>query len=1157
MALSGVIEKKFHGNSYGGYYIGIDWRVNSQSAASNSSNITATVYIRTSGNGFSISSSAVKDVSVTIDGAKYLSTCTVGIGTNQRKNLLTKTVNVGHNSDGNKTCPLACALDINVTLGGTYYGKVTHSGDAYLDRIILNQPPQLSGGVNVSPGGTIPENQGSLALSWSGAYDPNGNLSGYKVQRYINGSANGTYWPGGNSFTDDISGFGQGTSINYKVWAYDSNGEYSGEIGSGIVTKNRFTGAWFNGHSNDLVWDSTSVTLSITGASNTNGNSSFKYLVYSDDVTIYNQREITTTSETVTIWKSGNLPAGPYIKFDDLKNRFRSSNFNGRLHVGLRTTNAYGTQTWSSGSIGVDLRVAPTKPTSVAINGGTALKTIATTGNKYYIPNGSDTIIVNWAGGEDRLGEPHKYRLYQILDGVVTDLAVVDGTVKSYSLVLPKQSVTRTLAIGVHTLTSYGYTDFRDSSAVTLHFYNPPTVEVSKVDRTDTTATASLALKANTSIPNVNFPTRSYTGASSGTLQNTQNSQNITATGLSGGNKYTWTVTIKDDTGLYTSNVTRTIEIPAYTPLFSVREKGVGVNAIPDGSAGLIVNKGLKVDGTYLTATRNFGKRRFTVGGDANTYYPVLLSPFGANTGFATSFISISRGYNWQAPDTWNTATHRGGLTLTFSWAGDGTWGGNSRVYNVLEFSETYTNMTAGMLNTTSGFIVWLRGGGALYQIDNDYGQLVSVSVNLGDFTASDKQVYSPRTSIANVQTEIMPYYAIRGNQLFANNKKVLTADSYSDNVTRDRVAYIKPDGVMEVGRYIDFHFEDGTDYTGRLSVASNGNLICEKALEASYLTVTGGGRLQVNGTDKNLLAGTDGADCYITNSKAGTYLQLKDNGHLDYTGRIYLSGYAPSLHNSYLTIETSKDGNDNGDGNTHFGYNGGNGYSHYFRGSGSVNIDCHGGLNTWKASTRYLQSPSGQNIDIEATSGQMYFNVFSATGCGIIIDRRWGGTQGSEACILNNKGPGWGFIGNSDHAFYRIYGTGGSVSQRKRKYDIHKFDNQYLYDQLKMLNTYAYRTISGEVDEDGNDKKVYRSDMQLGCMIEELPTEAVLYDDEGGKGEAVDIYAYATMILGATKVLQEKVESLEEEIENKDKQINDLETRLKRLEEMVLNGTN
>ncbi|MEI2420834.1 hypothetical protein V6O07_11220, partial [Arthrospira platensis SPKY2] len=120
MALSGVIEKKFHGNSYGGYYIGIDWRVNSQSAASNSSNITATVFIRTSGNGFSISSSAVKDVSITIDGAKYLSTCTVGIGTNQRKNLLTKTVNVGHNSDGNKTCPLACALDINVTLGGTY-----------------------------------------------------------------------------------------------------------------------------------------------------------------------------------------------------------------------------------------------------------------------------------------------------------------------------------------------------------------------------------------------------------------------------------------------------------------------------------------------------------------------------------------------------------------------------------------------------------------------------------------------------------------------------------------------------------------------------------------------------------------------------------------------------------------------------------------------------------------------------------------------------------------------------------------------------------------------------------------------------------------------------------------------------------------------------
>src|SRR5699024_6723056 len=109
----------------GGYYIGIEWKVNSQSASSNRSNVTATTYIRSSGRGYTISSSASKTVSITIEGQKDIGNCTVGLGTNARKNLISKTMNVGHDSSGNKTCSFACALDINVTLSGQYYGKVT------------------------------------------------------------------------------------------------------------------------------------------------------------------------------------------------------------------------------------------------------------------------------------------------------------------------------------------------------------------------------------------------------------------------------------------------------------------------------------------------------------------------------------------------------------------------------------------------------------------------------------------------------------------------------------------------------------------------------------------------------------------------------------------------------------------------------------------------------------------------------------------------------------------------------------------------------------------------------------------------------------------------------------------------------------------------
>ena len=71
MATSGNFEKKIAGGSTGGYYVGIDWKVNSQSTSNVSSNITASVYIRSTGNGYNISSSASKNISLKINGTNY------------------------------------------------------------------------------------------------------------------------------------------------------------------------------------------------------------------------------------------------------------------------------------------------------------------------------------------------------------------------------------------------------------------------------------------------------------------------------------------------------------------------------------------------------------------------------------------------------------------------------------------------------------------------------------------------------------------------------------------------------------------------------------------------------------------------------------------------------------------------------------------------------------------------------------------------------------------------------------------------------------------------------------------------------------------------------------------------------------------------------
>mgnify|MGYP002533184311 FL=1 len=212
------------------------------------------------------------------------------------------------------------------------------------------------------------------------------------------------------------------------------------------------------------------------------------------------------------------------------------------------------------------------------------------------------------------------------------------------------------------------------------------------------------------------------------------------------------------------------------------------------------------------------------------------------------------------------------------------------------------------------------------------------------------------------------------------------------------------------------------------------------------------------------------------------------------------------------------------------------------------------------------ITDKGSNNISLTATGGALslgesnttkielgchQWDVGASSGTALMFNPKWSGSKGTEISLWNNLGKGWGYLGGVGYEWYRVYGTGGSVSKRSTKYDIQKFDNEYLYNTVKDLNTYGYRTISDIKDEaDTVSARVKRSDMQLGCMIDELPMEVVLYDNEGGDGGAVDNYAYTTLVLGAVKHLQQKVESLESEKEA-------LEQRLLKLEGVIYNGIN
>lgn len=1169
-ASNGTIEKKFAGGSSGGYYIGIEWRVNSQSTSSNSSNVTATTYIRSSGNGYTISSSASKTVSITIEGQKDIGNCTVGLGTNARKNLISKTMNVGHDSSGNKTCSFACALDINVTLGGTYYGKVSHSGSGTFNQINLNSAPSMSGSLNISPNGTVPENTSSLTLSWNRASDAQNNVSGYHLWKYVNNQQVWNGWIGNvTSYNDPISSEGQGSQIHYVVQAKDSYGAWSNQLTSAKVTKNKFVGASIASFSSNIVYNTNSFVITLNKASNTNGNTSFNYYIYSDEITIYNAREITGTTETITIWKSGATPSTPYIKFEDLKTRFNNSGFNGKLQIGVRTTNAYGTRDWKATTISVDLRTQPTPATpsiSQDVSLSTALVTIATTNNKYFIPNTGKKIRITWSGGSDILGQTLSYEIQvQLASGGFVSKQTTTNTY--YDLELPKQSSTQNLVVRVITRTSYNYTAYKDTPAITLHYYNPPSVSVVKVDRTDTTATAKIKLNANTSIPNVNFTTRTYAGVSSGTLQNTQNEQSITASNLSGGSKYAWTITINDDTKLNSSNVTSTVEVPAYTPLFSVREKGVGINAIPDGSAKLIIN----------------GKTKTT---DLDVSGRILASTIGQNGGTVTNFNNnLTEGeYVVGQGETIPNAPYTGSC-----------------------YGKLIVKVSDGGTHNNSNNWIWQ------YFMDTSGGYYKRNKTNNGAWTSWVKEETNiPKSTNSNY---------------------------------KNTYAYIGNDGVMEVGKYIDFHNHTTNDYDSRITcdgdvltvsrhLATGGNLtVGGTIIPQSYISLPSNGGSWLSGATNGNLRGYRQS----TGSYHPIISQTTSSGH-----KISLGGLGDDFGFHLYDASRTENGIDK-----YFRYNlaekkvdtdmrftiydnwlyttGNNGWynstygggwymkdSSWVRSYNDKNIYTGGRIKTVNAmETRYIDAIQNNNLDISANgTGTIFFNMHSGSGVNLNLNKAWSGSSGTEPSFYNTKGNGWGYIGNSGYSFYRVYGAGGSVSDRNKKYHITRALEEEQYENLKNINIYNYRTVStkeenvreiaestfkgtGFKNEDGtykteelvwnnityeklnenlsqeeikelriqqiidknpNYNEVKRQDLMLGAMVDELPTEVTFYDNEGGNGKAVDMYSYTTMIAGATKHLISKVEDLERENEFKENRIYELEQRLDKMEEL-LNG--
>lgn len=484
-----------------------------------------------------------------------------------------------------------------------------------------NVAPSLSGTVSIdgsTSNRTISENATKLVIKTPAASDTN--LSGYRFRVSINGGGYTEIYRGAStSYTHNISGYGEGTTFKYVVDAYDSVGAWSANIYSPTITKNKFTQDKISSTSS-IAFGTTTIAFTYSGASNTqSGVTITKTLSCDNGITVYNPNITAASPINLSIYKSGTVPSTPYVKFDDIKKVFATTTNKGKgvLNFTLTSKNSNGTTKTSSEAINVNLQVNPNN-TSASISlvqtESTNYLSIASSTNKYFIPDGSKVTRVKWSSVTGKLGEAVTYQVYVAYgSGGWTKIADLPTGTTYYNHAVPVQTVSQQFKYKVRVISTYNSDNFSEAttSAQTLHYYNEPSLTQGTITRAATTADVIVTIKSNSSIPNINtkgtwavYKSGTTTPVvSSGNLSVAQTSQTLKLTGLTDANTYDLKVTYNDDTGYMATNKVTTIKISANLPIMFINKYGVGVNGVAaDSSNSLKIKGNANIAGT-LNAT--------------------------------------------------------------------------------------------------------------------------------------------------------------------------------------------------------------------------------------------------------------------------------------------------------------------------------------------------------------------------------------------------------------------------------------------------------------------------------------------------------------------------------------------------------------------------
>lgn len=145
----------------------------------------------------------------------------------------------------------------------------------------------------------------------------------------------------------------------------------------------------------------------------------------------------------------------------------------------------------------------------------------------------------------------------------------------------------------------------------------------------------------------------------------------------------------------------------------------------------------LKAKGGMIANSIQLLEQEIFIGGDLNTYYPVHIVP-STNLNTQSTFLGIGKKL-WTTSPAWEGNHEVGSSILMIGWCfryyG---WDGNGEYLDTLYKCEDYAKLIAhieGYGNSALGVVVWLRGGGATYNIACSSQVTVNVHLETTDIS--------------------------------------------------------------------------------------------------------------------------------------------------------------------------------------------------------------------------------------------------------------------------------------------------------------------------------------------------------------------------------------------------------------------------------------